>query len=467
MHVSDKKLLLINPWIYDFTAFDLWSKPLGLLYLASFLRSFGFHISLVDCLEHKVKKRKYGVGNFQRESVKTPSILEHIPRHYARYGISEEKFVDQLDSIASPDAILVTSIMTYWYPGVQRCVELLRKKFPGVPIILGGIYATLMPEHAKNVVNADYIITGPGEQKILELLSDLLDFNRDSFTLPENLDAYPYPAFDLYEHLDYLVLMTARGCPFDCSFCAQKKISMAFSQRKPEKVVEEIITQYKRFKLLDFAFYDDALFINRDNHVKPLLEKIIQAKLPLRFHSPNGLFARYIDKELAELMYRSNFKTLRLSFETSNEQRRKDMYNKISNDGMVTAVQNLVSAGYKPQEIDAYVIMGLPGQDLDEVLSSIIFVNNLGVKVSLASYSPIPGTRDFDRAVEMEQIPVDIDPLLTNKTIFPLSNGSDGYETYRKVRIFSQILNAAADKSFSPFTDSRIGPGIKKVLGEL
>ena len=41
MHSSGKNLLLINPWIYDFTAYDLWSQPLGLLYIASFLQSHG------------------------------------------------------------------------------------------------------------------------------------------------------------------------------------------------------------------------------------------------------------------------------------------------------------------------------------------------------------------------------------------------------------------------------------------
>jgi hypothetical protein len=51
MFPADKHLLLINPWIYDFTAYDLWSKPLGLLYLAAFLRQQGFKISYIDCLD--------------------------------------------------------------------------------------------------------------------------------------------------------------------------------------------------------------------------------------------------------------------------------------------------------------------------------------------------------------------------------------------------------------------------------
>jgi len=44
-------LILVNPWIYDFAAYDLWSKPLGLLYLAGFLREYGFRIHLIDCLD--------------------------------------------------------------------------------------------------------------------------------------------------------------------------------------------------------------------------------------------------------------------------------------------------------------------------------------------------------------------------------------------------------------------------------
>ena len=464
MHIKQKNLLLINPWIYDFTAFDLWSKPLGILYLAAFLRDAGFNISFIDCLQLKTKTQKYGTGTFHREVIAKPDLLSHIPRHFARYGISESEFIRQTSQIPEPDAILVTSIMTYWYPGVQRAVQMLRDRFPGKPIILGGIYATLMPEHAKRVIKPDYLITGPGEEKVLNLLQDILNIDLSDYKLPSDIDSYPIPAFDLYGKLDYLIIMTARGCPFDCSFCAQKKISRPFTQRDPYKVIAEIIAQYQKYKIRDFAFYDDALFINRDRHIKLILQGLIDAQIPVRLHSPNGLFAGMIDAELATLMYQANFKTVRLSFETSNEQRRKEMYNKISNQGMQQAVSYLTAAGYAPQKLDAYVIMGLPDQDLEEVLGSMIFVNNLGVQIRLASYSPIPGTRDFSRAVAAEQISPDIDPLLTNKSIFPLCKGEDGYNTYRKIRVFSQVLNNAAEKDLRLFADPEIGSGIKSVL---
>jgi radical SAM superfamily enzyme YgiQ (UPF0313 family) len=460
-----KNLLLLNPWIYDFAAFDLWSKPIGLLYIASFLRSNNFNISYIDCLDKYAstrlpKVKKYGQGDFYRVEVESPAIIKDIPRKFARYGMSEEKFLQKLQSIPKPDAVLITSFMTYWYQGPKRLVEIIRKQYPGTPVILGGIYATLMPEHAKKIVKPDFIVSGPGEIKVLKLLCELFRLSFDEMKVPVSIDEFPYPAFDLINRPDYLVILSSRGCPFECSFCAQKKISMDFIQRTPENVVEEIIYHYKKFKLRDFAFYDDALFINPDKHIKIILEGIIKSKLPLRFHTPNGLFPGFIDKDLAELMHRSNFKTIRLSFETLNEARYKQMSNKISLKGMKNAVDYLVKAGYQKKELEAYIIMGLPDQDLEEILASMIFINNLGIMIRLASFSPIPGTEDYRYSVARGLIPADIDPLLMNNSIFPLKNTEIDYPTYRNIRHLSNILNNIARYNIAPFSD----PGFSSSL---
>jgi radical SAM superfamily enzyme YgiQ (UPF0313 family) len=399
--------------------------------------------------------------------MESPQLLVDIPRTYARYGISETEFHHKINKSETPDAILITSIMTYWYPGPSQVVRIVRKIYPEVPIILGGIYASLLPDHAQEAVKPDYVIEGPGEWQVLKLLAEILDHPVDKTKGFNTLDDYPYPAYDLVPNLRYICIMTSRGCPLNCSFCAQKHIAAKFSQRNPDKVVEEIIYHYNKYKLIDFAFYDDALFINKEKHIKVILRKLIENNLPIRLHTPNGLFARDIDEELATLMFKANFKTIRLSFETSNEDRRKDMNNKISNDGMNMAVDNLAKAGYLASDLEAYVIMGLPGQGLDEILQSIIYVNNLGVQVKVASFSPIPKTRDFDRAVNSQIIPEDIDPLLTNKTIFPLKGPDLDYETFRKVRIFSQLLNDAAKKRMAPFAINPIGNSLRRILRDL
>jgi radical SAM superfamily enzyme YgiQ (UPF0313 family) len=469
-----KKLLLINPWIYDFAAFDLWSKPLGLLYIASFLREYNYEIAFIDCLDKytsnqnsRVRLKKFGTGHFHREIVKKPEILESIPRSFARYGISEEAFVAQIKSQKNVDAVLITSLMTYWYLGVKRVVELCRQYFPNVPIILGGIYASLLPDHARTEIQSDYLIEGPGELKVLELLNNLFNKSTNPDSLPKQLDEYPYPAFDLINHPDYMIIMTARGCPYNCTFCAQKLISRPFTQRNSDNVIAEFKYHHHKFNLSDFAFYDDALFINKSSHINIILEKLIEKQLPLRLHSPNGLFANTIDSELADLMFRANFKTVRLSFETCNEERRKDMFSKVSNEGMIHAVNYLTEAGFKASELEAYVLMGLPNQSVEEIIASIIFVNNLGVKVRLASFSPIHGTVEFNRAVEEGFINKDIDPLLTNNSLFPLNSSDVKFELFQKIKKFSNTLNKLAEENKFLYKNCSIKSAVSNVMREI
>jgi radical SAM superfamily enzyme YgiQ (UPF0313 family) len=447
------RVLCINPWIYDFAAYDYWSKPLGLLYLAAFVRERGVSVDFIDCLDKwhpellrcqrrsQPKIHPYGIGHFHREIVPKPANVKFIPRHFARYGLPEDIFVAELKSRPRPDAILVTSFMTYWYMGPQRVTELCREIFPGVPIVLGGIYASLMPEHAQRVIQPDYLITGPGEYRLAELLADVLHMPSLREQLPQHIDSFPLPAFDLLRKNDYLIAMTSRGCPFRCTFCATYKVDSAFTQRQPDAVITEILSQTERFGVQDVAFYDDALLMQPERRIKPILREIIASQRALRFHTPNGLHARYIDEELADLMYRSGFKTIRLSLESVAKERLRDIHNKITPGEMTRAVQNLVRAGYAPRDLETYIIMGLPQQSLDEVIDTIRYANSLGIQIRLSSFSPIPGTTDYQRAIDNGQFPADADPLLTNKTVIPLERSLAAYQKFQTVSDFARQLN--------------------------
>jgi hypothetical protein len=462
------RLLLINPWIYDFTAFDLWSKPIGLLYIASYLRNTGYEIHYIDCLDKfhpallnwlggkSLKVKKYGTGPFYREVVEKPAVYAAIPRKFARYGMPEILFKQELEKMLKPDAILVTSFMTYWYLGPKKVIEIIREAFPGIPVILGGIYATLLPEHAHRTIGPDYLIQGPGETRIEKLLSDLIPNAPKAETQPKALDDFPYPAFDLYHHLEYLPVMTSRGCPYRCTFCATDKISGKYAQRQPGNVVDEIIFSVKKYRVQDIAFYDDALLLNKHRRLLPILGMLSDKKLKIRFHTPNGLHAKQIDQETAKLFWDSGFKTIRLSFETVNEERQQDMMNKVTPLDLERAVQYLVQSGYSKKSLESYVLMGLPNQSFQEIYESILFVHFLGIKVKLASFSPIPGTVDFERAVESGQFPADADPLLTNKTIYPLHQGTESYRKFQEIRQLVTILNQAIDRKVNLFSPSEL-----------
>jgi hypothetical protein len=110
-------ILLINPWITDFAAYNFWIKPLGLLSNASILRTNGFRVTLIDCLDFYSKTKRYGDGKFFRTKIGKPLSFKTIPKNYCQYGIPEEMLLKRLSLIEEkPDLIGVTSGMTYWYP---------------------------------------------------------------------------------------------------------------------------------------------------------------------------------------------------------------------------------------------------------------------------------------------------------------------------------------------------------------
>jgi len=472
--MNNKHILCINPWIYDFAAYDYFSKPVGLLYLASFLRERGMQVDFIDCLDKwhpdllkrqrlsSPKMRKFGTGHFYREQVPTPAVINFIPRKYSRYGLPEDIFVAELKRRSRPDAILITSFMTYWYYGPQRVAELCRQVFPGVPVILGGIYATLLTEHAESVVKPDYLITGPGEYKISELLADLFQQPHLLDNFPANIDNFPYPAFDLLRKNDYLVVMSSRGCPFRCTFCATYKIDESFSQRHSDRVIEEIVTQSQKLNVRDVAFYDDALLMQPELRIKPILRGILETGYNFRFHTPNGIHGRYIDEELAELMFRTGFKTIRISLESVAKERMRDIHNKITPDDFTQAVQNLTCAGFQAKDIETYIIMGLPNQPIEEVIDTILYANALGVQVRLAVFSPIPGTKDYDRAVQKGNFPPNADPLLTNKTIIPLFRTKEAYCTFHHIAHRTQKLNASSQGKGERYSEKQFRMDLKR-----
>lgn len=471
------RLLLINPWIYDFTAFDLWSKPIGLLYIASYLRSIGYEIDYIDCLDRyhpaqlggvyskPLKLKKYGVGHFERQRVEKPAVFHFIPRYFARYGMPEDLFIARLKKLTKPDAVLVTSFMTYWYPGPQRVIEILRQVFPDVPVILGGIYATLQPEHARNTLKPDFVITGPGEIQIEKLLSKLLPHAPQNSLPFRLLDDFPTPAFDLYSRLDYLPVLTSRGCPYHCTFCATDKISGPYAQRNSQAVVQEILENVQRFSVPDIAFYDDALLLNKNQRLIPILETLVARGVNLRFHTPNGLHARQIDQEMARWFHRSGFTTIRLSFETADSKRLADMKNKVTPADLDEAVRNLEQAGYSRKQLEAYVMMGLPHQTFQEICHSLIFVHSLGIKIRLASFSPIPGTVDHERAVKDGLFPAEADPLLTNKTIYPLFRTTADYEKFQHIRQLVRAMNESAERGSNLYGSEEIKNAFQTILG--
>lgn len=429
-------ILLVNPWIHDFAAYDVWAKPLGLLTLASILRYHGFNITYLDCLDRFHPKApqtdpyaRHGRGPYLKTKIPKPAGLEDIPRNFSRYGIEKKWFREDLLCIKKPDLVLMTSMMTYWYTGVQETIGVIKDIFPDVTIVLGGIYASLCYEHALNHSGAHRIETGPGEKHILKMVGECTGFSVNAKFDPDDLDTYPYPAFELQRKITYIPLQTSKGCPFACKYCASHYLNPKRMVRNPESVVEEIRCRHEKYKVKDFVFYDDALLVDAEKHAVPMLEGIINAGLKVRFHTPNAVHIREISRQTARLMFQAGFKTLRLGLETTFLDIRNELDKKVTVTEFIRAVTCLKEAGFDKNMIGVYLLAGLPGQQTEFIENSIQSVKQTGATPILAYYSPIPKTALWGQAVASSRYNLESDPIFTNNAILPCQNEPFSWQT--------------------------------------
>lgn len=417
-------------------------KPLGLLYLTSILRENGFEVTLLDALDRRspglppLKTDRHGRGDFYSVRVEKPEILRGVKKYYRRYGVPVDYFKERLEKIDPPDIVFMTCIMTFWYPGLFEAIRIVKSRFPHTPVIIGGIYPTLCYDHAFRFSTADSVIPGGVETTL-----GFLNIGRY-----ENLDELPYPAYDLYPELDYVCILTSRGCPFRCTYCASNILFGQLYQRNPLKVTNEIEYYYWELGVKDIVFYDDALLWRSKEHIEKILDEIIKRKIKCRFHTPNGLHAKFIDEELAHKMKLANFTSLYVSLETSWVERQISTGGKVTNEDLIAALENLEKAGYSRKEIIVYVLVGMADQSLKEVVDTCLFVNSLGAKVHLAEYSPIPETEDWQK-IRSEGLLESDDPLLHNNSIFPLWRAR-GIEI-QPLKDLAKVLNYATRLNLS------------------
>ena len=442
-------ILLINPWIHDFAAYDFWAKPLGLLSLAAILRSHGVSVSYIDCLDRFHPKAppsdataRWGRGPYLKAPIARPRGLEDVQRRFCRYGIKPRWLAEDLRDKPVPDLILITSLMTYWYGGVQETIAVVRDTYPQTAIILGGIYASLCSDHAREHAGADEIVTGAAEETVFDIVVRHTGFRVNVRFDPQNLDTYPYPAYDLQNCINYAPMLTSRGCPFRCTYCASHFLSPARLWRSPDAVIEEIKFWYHAHAIKDFVLYDDAFLVDAEQHALPLLEKIVQADLGLRFHTPNAVHIRSLTDETARLLFDAGFKTLRLGLETAEFERREDMDHKVTQEDFKQAARYLKAAGFTPDQLGAYLLLGLPAQALSAVERSIQVVQSAGITPILAYYSPIPHTAMWPEAVSASRYDLASDPIFTNNSILPCQSEAFNWETVSALKELASGSNS-------------------------
>ncbi|MBN1699556.1 MAG: radical SAM protein [Spirochaetales bacterium] len=415
--------LLIFPPVYDFALFDLFIKPFPLLTIGKSLERAGYRVSLLNCLDYTdetscrflsaPRRHENGTGKFFKQHIEKPVALKNIKRYYSRYGIITEEIERRVSGIR-PDIVLVTTGMTYWYPGVREAVRIVRKYHPRVKVIAGGTYATLCSSHCIEVTGADEVISGPASPRLGEVCGSLglpvPDAPHDSDLLILS---------DIYS--DAAVLKIHSGCPFRCRYCASSLLSGDFHNGDPASAFALLRETHGRLGTRVFAFYDDALLADRERGIIPFLHMVCDSGLNVNFYLPNGIHLRYLDTELAVLMKKAGFREIRIGIESMRPDFHRSYDNKVSVGALGDAVDLLKKAGFGGHEIGCYILAGLPGQYSEDVEESVRTLSRYGVRIYIAEFSPVPGTPIWKECVRTSVYPLEEEPLFHNNSIFPFA----------------------------------------------
>lgn len=370
--------------------------PLNLLFPATSLVHAGYSVRIVDQFADPDWKGKF------TEALKEEPIC---------FGVS---------SMTGPQIIRA----------LEAC-RVFREKYPDVPIVWGGIHASLLPEQTLENPCVDIVVIGEGEDTLPELVQTLESRGnlgdvrgiayqekgcyRATGERPFiDLDKHPPLAYDLVDinlyrrkifGSDHLSLNSSRGCLNRCGFCYDSVVhKRKWRAMQPGTVLEQMKRLIRDYDIRGFNFTDDNMFVNM-NHAYSLLEEITRANLGIRIgklHIRADTIAR-MDRDFLDLLVRAGVERLTIGVESGN-QRILDLINKeLTPETVLEASRKLT--GYPITPVYLFM-MGLPTETPGEMRDSVVLARQLlkenpRAGKSFNIYMPYPGTQLYRMAKEM------------------------------------------------------------------
>ncbi len=368
--------------------------PLGLAYIAAMLKRASHEVELIDANALRIDPD---------EVIRRTSAL-------------------------SPDIIGVTCV-TPLFPVVVHICRSLKKLLPSVPIIAGGPQVTIMPELTMENTAFDFGVEGEAEIAMPRLIEAIANGRspegiggvllRDGGKVVRNgpaeimpIDEIPFPLreglpndryFDMTtEARRVSSIMTARGCPYRCSFCERYIRGGHYRMRSADSVVAELEELVTRFGCTEVVIYDDTFTANKKRAAE-ICEKLLTLGLKIRWDCRTRVDC--VDPGLLKLMARAGCSRISFGVESASDDVRELFNKKITIEQVRDAFEWTRAAGIR---ILAYFMLGAP----EETRESIEKTLSLSVELNpdFAYYSivvPYPGTDLYDHALEKKLIGCD------------------------------------------------------------
>ena len=426
------KILLIQPPIRDFYQTAIRTQPIGLAHLAASLKSHGYEVGILDC------------QTSEKKSIPIPSELSYLKDFYPFNDRSPFKLYtgyyhfgmawDEIRERIKDSKAHVFGISSSFTPYYQEAVEVARiiKEWDHKKIVvMGGCHVSCDPESVLKSLFVDYVILGEGEIRFPYLLKQIekkgngsigeiegvgyrlngeIRINPLQFFI-QDLDSLPHPARELLDLNRYRIgrkrstmIITSRGCPHGCAYCSTRLVMGAsFRARSPESIVQEMVECRNKYHIRNFDIEDDNFTFDQ-RRAERLMNLVVETfgEETLELSAMNGVSFASLDGDLLRLMKRAGFKTINLSFVSTDPSFKERM----GRPGTTEAFDKVLGeAGQAYLNVIAYAILGMPGQTIGEMVDTLIYLMGKRALIGPSVYYPTPGTSLFEQCKAKELLP--------------------------------------------------------------
>ena len=405
--------------------------PLGLLYCATVAKANNMDVKIVDA-------NNYYYPNIY--NIDNTMLLEYIEDNLYAY-------IEQY----TPDIIGIGAIFSGAFRGLRIIAERIKDRFPTIPIVVGGIVATMFAEEIlKKYTFIDYVVIGEGESTLVQLVQcifntgyvydhiDGIAFRQDGKVVvspktkfEKNLDALPIVDYDILNLEEYKMdtsdwyspkkieigqpfpILSSRSCPQQCNFCNMWLVhGPKIRFRSPTNVLDEMEHLYNNYNVRYFQFIDDNLTFDK-RRILEICNGILKRKMDIQFDTPNGVSIKKMDREIIDALVAAGMVRVSLAIESGSEYIRNKVIGKGLTNKKIYDVVNRCSR-YPHLWIKGFFVIGMP-QETKETLNETykmiteLPLNDFGIFFA----TPYKGTALFNYCVEHKLITSKIDEYLT------------------------------------------------------
>jgi len=397
--------------------------------------------------------------------------LEHVG-HQTDFIELRRVDYNALDEIVrrfQPDVVATTAVQQQ-FPYAKDVIEYIARAYPHIRTVLGGIHPILVPECITEVDGLDAVCITEGEGPLLNFV-DALEAGREPYDLPNfyfrrdgeiirNLPSYfvsdisglPFPNYDLfpvYRQASPNELLPVRpriifnrGCPYNCSYCANIALKEAFPGKKyvrymtPERAVELLLHLSKRYRFDEYVIDDDVFTLNKRWLLRfcELYPDELKSK---RFEV--NVRVETIDEEGMRALKDINCSLLKVGLESGDFELRKKVLNRNITDEMLIEMFDLAHrVGIKAHTFN---MVGVPGETVKKIRKTIRLNRRLRPdRVQISIFYPYMGTPLGAAAFKQGLVTGDADSYFTTSalTLEGLTKTQiDFYAKYFKLMVYS------------------------------